>query len=132
MSPAHIESRLKGASFLIGSAVVVGDRRPYNVALLVLDHEGAAAYARQAGLGDRSVAELAEEPAVLEAVAAAVEQANSQLSSAEQIKRFRVLDVEWQPGDDEVTPTMKTKRTPILGKYAAEIEELYAVAAVAP
>ncbi len=131
MSPAHIESRLKGASFLIGSAVVVGDRRPYNVALLVLDHEGAAAFARQAGLGDRSVAELAEEPAVLEAVAAAVEQANSQLSSAEQIKRFRVLDVEWQPGDDEVTPTMKTKRAPILGKYAAEIEELYAAAAVA-
>jgi long-subunit acyl-CoA synthetase (AMP-forming) len=128
MSPAHIESRLKGASFLIGSAVVVGDRRPYNVALLVLDHDGARTFARQAGLGELSVAELAAEPAVLEAVGAAVDQANSQLSSAEQIKRFRVLAADWQPGDHEVTPTMKTKRGPILDKYADEIEELYATA----
>ena len=132
MSPAHIEGRLKGSSFLIGSAVVVGDRRPYNVALIVLDPEGAAAFARQAGLGDRPVVELAAEPLVVEAVGKAVEQANSQLSSAEQIKRFRVLTAEWQPGGAEVTPTMKTKRMPILDKYAAEIEELYAGSAARP
>ena len=129
MSPAHIESRIKSASFLIGSAVVVGDRRPYNVALIVLDPDGARALAREAGLGERSVAELATEPPVVEAVAAAVEQANGQLSKIEQIKRFTILPTEWQPGGDEVTPTMKNKRKPILAKYAAEIEELYAQSA---
>jgi long-subunit acyl-CoA synthetase (AMP-forming) len=130
MSPAHIESAIKSASFLIGSAVVVGDRRPYNVALIVLDPDGARALAREAGLGERPVAELATEPPVIEAVAAAVEQANGELSRVEQIKRFKVLPTEWQPGGEEVTPTMKNKRRPILQKYAAEIEELYASSAV--
>ena len=129
MSPAHIESRLKGASFLIGSAVVIGDRRPYNVALVVLDPDGAAAFARQAGLGDRPVAELATEPHVIEAIGEAVEQANSQLASVEQIKRFRVLATEWQAGGEELTPTLKAKRKPILDKYAREIDELYAASA---
>ena len=106
MSPANIESRLKAASPLIGSAVVIGDRRPYNVALLVL--------------------EPGVEGADEEAVAAAVEAANARLSSVEQVKRFKVLDVEWEPGGDELTPTMKLKRKPIAEKYAAEIEALYA------
>src|SRR4051812_26813259 len=97
MSPARIESRLKGASSLIGSAVAVGDRRPYNVALIVLDPDGAAAFARQADLGEQSVVELAADPRVIEAVGEGVEHANQDLANVEQIKRFRVLPTEWQP-----------------------------------
>jgi long-chain acyl-CoA synthetase len=128
MSPALIESRLKAASPLIGSAVAVGDRRPYNVALIVLDPDGAAAFARDAGLGDQPVAELATDPRVVDAVADAVEQANSRLAKVEQIKRFRILATEWQAGGEELTPTMKLKRKPIAERYAAEIDELYAAA----
>jgi long-chain acyl-CoA synthetase len=128
MSPAHIESRLKAASPLIGSAVAVGDRRPYNVALIVLDPDGAAAFARQAELGEHSVAELATDPRVIDSIGEAVERANRHLASIEQIKRFRVLATEWQPGGEELTPTMKLKRKPIAERYAAEIDELYAPA----
>jgi len=128
MSPAHIESRLKAASPLIGSAVAVGDRRPYNVALIVLDPDGAAAFARQAELGEDSVAELATDPRVIDSIGEAVERANRHLASVEQIKRFRVLATEWQPRGEELTPTMKLKRKPIAERYAAEIDELYAPA----
>jgi long-chain acyl-CoA synthetase len=128
MSPAQIESRLKAASPLIGSAVAIGDRRPYNVALIALDPDGAAAFAREAELGEQSVAELAADPRVIDAVGEAVEQANRHLAAVEQIKRFCVLPTEWQPGGEELTPTMKLKRKPIAERYAAEIDELYAAA----
>jgi long-chain acyl-CoA synthetase len=110
MSPALIEGHLKTASPLIGQALVIGDRRPYNVALLVLEPEAGA---------------QADDPAVREAVGAAVEQANAKLSRVEQIKRWKLLDEEWLPGGDELTPTMKLKRKPIAEKYAVEIEALY-------
>lgn len=108
MSPANIEAALKGASPLIGQACVVGDGRPYNVALLVLDPD----FAATVGDADRVVAE-------------AVEAANATLSRPEQIKRFTVLNGDWVPGGDELTPTMKLKRRPIFQKYAGEIEAMY-------
>jgi long-subunit acyl-CoA synthetase (AMP-forming) len=111
MSPALIEGHLKTASALIGQAMVIGDRRPYNVALLVLEPEAGA---------------QADDPAAIDAVGAAVEAANAKLSRVEQIKRWKLLDEEWLPGGDELTPTMKLKRKPIAAKYAAEIEALYA------
>ena len=111
MSPANIEGALKSAGPLIGQACVIGDRRPYNVALLVLDPE--------TGLDPRN-------PEVLERVQSEVDAANSRLSRVEQIKRFALLDDEWLPGGDELTPTMKLKRKPISEKYAEEIEGLYA------
>ena len=55
-----------------------------------------------------------------------VEAANAQLSRVEQIKKFKVIDGEWEPGGEELTPTMKLKRKPIGEKYAEEIEALYA------
>jgi long-subunit acyl-CoA synthetase (AMP-forming) len=127
MSPANIESRLKSASPLIGQAVCVGDGRPYNVALLVLDPDGAAAYGAEHGLADVSAKALADDDGVRKAVAVAVEEANSHLSRVEQIKRFTVLPVDWEPGGDELTPTMKLKRKPIAEKYAVEIEALYSL-----
>jgi long-chain acyl-CoA synthetase len=55
-----------------------------------------------------------------------VDAANEQLARVEQIKKFKLLDTEWQPGGEELTPTMKLKRKPIHEKYARDIEELYA------
>jgi long-chain acyl-CoA synthetase len=125
MSPANIEQQLKAGSPLIGQAMAVGDRRPYNVALIVLDPDAAGAFARQHGLPDASPEALAEEAVVLEEVRAGVERANSHLSRVEQIKRFKVLPCDWPPAGDELTPTMKLKRRPIAEKYAAQIEALY-------
>ncbi len=126
MSPANIEGRLKAAHPLIGTAVTIGDRRPYNVALIVLDPDVSAAFAREHGIEDASPAALAGDERVQKLVAAAVDEANSHLSRVEQIKKFAILDEEWQPGGDELTPTMKLKRRPIAEKYAARIDALYA------
>jgi long-subunit acyl-CoA synthetase (AMP-forming) len=126
MSPANIEQVVKASHPLIGQAVVIGDRRPYNVALLVLDPDVRAAYAEQHGLSGASPEDLAEDEDVVAVVAAAVEEANTHLSRVEQVKKFRILPTEWMPGGDELTPTMKLKRRPIADKYADVIEALYA------
>jgi long-subunit acyl-CoA synthetase (AMP-forming) len=125
MSPANIESTIKAAHQLIGQAVCIGDRRPYNVALLVLEPEAVLAWGRQHGLDDSSVAWIARDERLLSEVAAAVEQANRRLARVEQIKRFEVLSEEWLPGGDELTPTMKLRREPIAQKYASQIGALY-------
>jgi long-subunit acyl-CoA synthetase (AMP-forming) len=126
MSPANIEARVKSSSGLIGQAVAIGDRRAYNVALIVLDPDACAVHAAQHGLADSSPAALASDPGVRDEVAAGVARANAQLSRVEQIKRFEILPTDWEPGGDELTPTMKLKRKPIAAKYEPEIERLYA------
>ena len=126
MSPANIEAQLKQGSPLIGQAVAIGDGRPYNVALIVLDPDASAAFAAQRGLADPGPEALSADAAVLEEVTAGVERANSHLSRVEQIKRFKILPCDWPPAGDELTPTMKLKRRPISQKYAAEIDALYA------
>jgi long-chain acyl-CoA synthetase len=111
MSPANIESTLKAASGLISQACVIGDARPYNVALLTPDAEASAGLTREA----------------LEAeIGAAVERANERLSRVEQVRRYRLLAHDWVPGGVELTPTMKLKRRSIAKRYAGEIERLYA------
>jgi long-chain acyl-CoA synthetase len=125
MSPANIESNLKAASPLVGQAAAIGNRRSYNVALIVLDPDYAPVWASQNDLEGKSVDELAGEEKVRDAVQAAVDQANAKLSRVEQIKKFTILPEQWEPGGDELTPTMKLKRKPIDEKYAEEIEGLY-------
>ncbi|RDH76644.1 long-chain fatty acid--CoA ligase [Mycolicibacterium moriokaense] len=125
MSPANIENTIKAACPLIGVMLVVGDARPYNTALIVLDAESAGPYAAQRGIADDSPESLAAHPDVLSEIAAGVADGNAKLAQVEQIKRFRVLPTFWEPGGDEITLTMKLKRKPIHEKYDAEITELY-------
>jgi long-subunit acyl-CoA synthetase (AMP-forming) len=125
MSPANIEATLKTASPLIGQAAVIGDRRPYNTALIVLDADFAPAWAGQNGIEDTSLESLASNDKVREAVAEGVEAANERLARVEQIKKFHIVQGDWLPGGDELTPTMKLKRKPIDQKYASEIDALY-------
>jgi len=126
MSPANIENTIKTAHPLIGQVAVIGDRRPYNVALIVLDPDFAAAHAATAGLGDASVASVAQDAGVRQTITEAVAAANQRLARVEQIKKFELLAQEWLPGGDELTPTMKLKRKPIDAKYAEVIDALYA------
>jgi long-chain acyl-CoA synthetase len=125
MSPANIEAKLKTASPLIGQAITIGDRRPYNVALITLDPDYAPGWAAKQGLGESSLEDLADEEEVVAAVQEAVDEGNSKLSRVERVKKFKILPTEWEPGGDELTPTMKLKRKPISEKYEKEIEALY-------
>jgi long-subunit acyl-CoA synthetase (AMP-forming) len=125
MSPANIEAAIKTASPLIGQAATIGDRRPYNTAMIVLDADFAPQWGAQQGLEGTSLEELAAEPKMIEAVQRGIDEANKHLSRVEQIKRFTIVRGDWLPGGDELTPTMKLKRKPIAEKYASQIEEMY-------
>ena len=124
MSPANIESTLKGASPLIGQACVIGDGRPYNTALIVLDADFGPAWAAQQGI-EGDLGALARDERMRAAVQAGVDAANEKLARVEQIKKFHLVEGDWLPGGDEITPTMKLKRKPIAAKYTAEIDGLY-------
>jgi long-chain acyl-CoA synthetase len=126
MSPANIEATLKTASPLIGQACCIGDRRPYNTALIVLDADFAPAWAAKEGIEQTALETLARDPRVRAAVQEGVDAANVKLARVEQIKRFTIVEGDWLAGDDELTPTMKLKRKPIAEKYAAAIDEMYA------
>ncbi len=125
MSPANIEAAVKTGSPLIGQACVIGDRRPYNTALIVLDADFAPQWAAQNGLAGMELAELAERQPTIDAVQAGIDEANTHLARVEQIKKFTIVRGDWVPGGDELTPTMKIKRKPIAAKYADEIEAMY-------
>jgi long-chain acyl-CoA synthetase len=126
MSPANIEQAIKGGQPLISQVLVIGDRRPYNVAIIVLDRDGTIAFAGEHGLGEVPFEELAEQADVLAAVAAAVQAGNQRLSRPEQIKRFKVLDHDWPLGGPQLTPTAKVKRSEVTAQYQATIDDLYA------
>ncbi|WP_156687409.1 AMP-dependent synthetase/ligase [Mycobacterium sp. Marseille-P9652] len=126
LSPTNIEMAIQAASPLIDQVVAIGDARPYVTALLVLDAETAAAQAAALGMADPSAAALAQRPEAREMLTAAVREGNAKLSRVEQVKRFMIVGTPWEPGGDELTPTMKLKRKPIAEKYSAEIGKLYA------
>jgi long-subunit acyl-CoA synthetase (AMP-forming) len=126
MSPANIEATIKSASPLIGNAVCIGDAKPYNTALLVLDADFAPAWAAQQGIEGATLETLAHDQRVREALQAAVDEANAKLARVEQIKKFVIVEGDWLPGGDELTPTMKLKRKPIATKYEGDISGMYA------
>jgi long-subunit acyl-CoA synthetase (AMP-forming) len=123
LSPANIEARLKQIP-LVSQAVAIGDRRKYIGALLTLDPEAAKSWAKQNGV-EGDLAAIAERDDLIAEVERGLEVANQDLARVEQVKRFAVLAADWEPGGDELTPTMKLKRKPIAEKYADEIESLY-------
>jgi long-subunit acyl-CoA synthetase (AMP-forming) len=125
MSPANIESALKGACPLIGQICAIGDSRSYNTALIVLDPDFAPAWAAQNGLTGTPLEALATNEKLIAAVQDGVERGNRKLARVEQIKKFTIIPGDWMPGGDELTPTMKLKRKPIAQKYAADIEAMY-------
>ena len=103
---------------------MIGDARPYNTALIVLDSDFGPAWAAQQGI-EGDLGALARDERMRAAVQAGVDAANEKLARVEQIKKFHLVEGDWLPGGDEITPTMKLKRKPIAEKYGAEIDGLY-------
>ncbi|KPM50724.1 long-chain fatty acid--CoA ligase [Frankia sp. CcI49] len=124
IAPSNIENALK-ESPLIGQALVIGEGRPYLVAILTLDGETAPIIARRLGVEGTTVAELAVDPAILDAVAAVVAATNARLSRPEQIKAYELLTEEWTIGGEQLTPTLKLKRKVVISRYEDVIADLY-------
>ena len=122
ISPGNIENALR-AHQLVGHAVAIGDRRPYVTALLTLDAEDAAAMATERGW-PADPAALAAHPAVRDELQRHVDGVNARLSQVEQVKRFAILPADFAVGD-ELTPTMKVRRSVVLERYADQVAALY-------
>jgi long-chain acyl-CoA synthetase len=124
VAPQYIENLLKGDPF-VSQAVVYGDRRPYPVALITLNPEELAKFARHVGLGDKPAAEMARNPAIVERVRRTVDEVNEKLASYARLKRFAVLPGDFTQEGGELTPTLKIKRKVVGTNYADLIESLY-------
>ena len=121
ITPANLENGLKQNRW-ISQAVVVGDRRPYLVALVTLDPEEAPAFAAQHGL---SVDDLPRSEAMSAEVQRALDEVNSHVGRVEQIKKFTILDHDLSQQTGELTPTLKVKRNVVNDKYAGVVERIY-------
>jgi long-chain acyl-CoA synthetase len=124
ISPSNLEALAK-SSPIIGQAVAIGDGRKFISVLVVLDPQVAPLWAKARGIAASSMAELSENPAVVDEVRRALTVANTHLSRVEQFKRFTILPAEWSAESDELTPTMKLKRRVINSKYEPQIEAMY-------
>lgn len=126
VSPANLEAHLKTSSYIF-NACVVGDGKKYLGVVIVLDPEALAFFAGMNGLSgdDASFASLSKHEGILKEVEKAVEMTNSHVSSAESIRKFVILDHEWLPDSDVLTPTMKLKRKVVVEKYADEIASMF-------
>ncbi|MGH8971797.1 MAG: AMP-dependent synthetase/ligase [Acidimicrobiia bacterium] len=125
ISPANLEAAIKSFP-LIGQACAVGDGRAFMAALIVLDPDVTAAWAKSQGIEAAGAPELATHPDVVAEVQRCVDEANARFSQVEKVKKFTILPAEWLPDSEELTPTMKLKRRGVLNKYAEEIEAFYA------
>jgi long-chain acyl-CoA synthetase len=124
IAPQFVEQLLRRDAF-IGDAMIYGDRRPYPTALITLDPEELARFARQRGLLVPDYARLTQHPEVRARVQAAVEAVNAGLQSYAQIKKFAVIPGELTEASGELTPTQKMKRKVVAAKYRALLEGLY-------
>jgi long-chain acyl-CoA synthetase len=124
ITPANLEAEIKQLP-LVSQCVVIGDRRPYLVALVTLDPEEAVAYAKEHDLPEDPAA-LAAHPDVKARIMAHVDQINEKFARVEQVKKVKVLPQDLSQEGGELTPTMKVKRNVVAEKYAGEVEELYA------
>jgi long-chain acyl-CoA synthetase len=125
ITPANLENGLKQNRW-ISQAVVIGDRRPYLVALITLEPDEAATLAGQLGIEDAAPATLAGDERVRAEIQQAVDEVNSHVGPVEQIKRFAILDHDFSQETGELTPSLKVKRNVVHEKFADAVEDLYA------
>jgi len=124
ITPANLEAEIKQHP-LVSQCVVVGDRRPYLVALVTLDPEDAVAYAKENGLPEEP-AQLATNDDVRKAIEAHVDEVNEKFARVEQVKKIAILPEDLSQEGGELTPTLKVKRAVVTSKHEPEIEKLYA------
>jgi long-chain acyl-CoA synthetase len=124
ITPANLENEIKQHP-LVSQCVVVGDRRPYLVALVTLDPEEAVAYAKEHGLSE-DPEQLASDEDIRKAIEAHVDTINEKFARVEQVKKIAILPEDLSQENGELTPTLKVKRAVVTSKHEPEIEALYA------
>jgi len=125
ITPSEIENQLKFSPF-ISDAVVIGDQRKFLSCLVMIDHETVAQFAQEKNVPFTNFASLCRSTEVQDLIWSEIERVNKQLARVETIKKFRLIEQILTPEDEELTPTMKLRRTFVNVKYKDVIDTMYA------
>ena len=125
ITPSVMENELKFSPY-ISDAVVIGDKRKFLTCLIMIDQENVEHYAQTHSVPFTDYRSLCSRPEVVDLIGAEVARINKDFSSVEQVKKFRLIDVLLTAEDEELTPTMKLKRSFVSDKYGAMINSMYA------
>ena len=124
VTPSEIENELKFSPY-VSDAVIIGDGRKYLTSLVMVDHDNVAKFAQDQDVPFTNFASLCRAPEVVDLIRGEIDRVNETFARVEQIKDFRLIDVLLTPEDDELTPTMKLKRSFVSKKYKDVVEEMY-------
>ena len=124
ITPTELENELKFSPY-ITDAVVIGDKRPYLVAIVMIDQDNVEKFAQDREIPFSNYASLTRSPEVQELIQIELDRVNAKFARVEQIKKFFLLDKQLSAEDEELTPTMKLKRKLVEKKYAPQIEAMY-------
>jgi long-chain acyl-CoA synthetase len=130
ITPSEFENQLKFSPY-ITDAVVIGDKRPYLVALVMVDHENVEKFAQDHAIPFTNYASLCRRPEIVGLIQGEIDKVNKLFARVEQVKKFRLLETKLTAEDEELTPTMKLKRKLVNEKYKGLIESMYAERAAA-
>ena len=124
ITPSEIENQIKFSPY-VTDAVVIGDKKPYLVCLIMIDQENVEKFAQDHDVPFSNYASLTRAPEVQKLIEGEIERVNQQFARVEQVKKFRLIDKKLGAEDEELTPTMKLKRKLVSQKYAELIESMY-------
>jgi len=124
ITPSVFENELKFSPY-VSDAVIIGDKRKYLTCLVMIDQENVEHYAQTHAIPFTDYKSLCASPKIIALIDSEVSRINSEFSSVESVKKFRLIDVLLTAEDDELTPTMKLKRSFINEKYSTLIESMY-------
>ena len=124
ITPSEFENQLKFSPY-ITDAVLIGEKRPYLTALVMIDHENVERYAQDQAIPFSNFASLCRRPEIQELIESEVERVNKLFARVEQVKKFRLIEQKLTAEDEELTPTMKLKRKLVNEKYKGLIESMY-------
>jgi long-chain acyl-CoA synthetase len=130
ITPSEIENQLKFSPY-VSDAVVIGDKRPYLTCLVMIDHENVEKFAQDHDIPFTNYASLCRATEIQDLIWREIQAVNANFARVETIKRFALIERQLTPEDEELTPTMKLKRSFVNKRYAAEIDAMYRERAVA-
>jgi long-chain acyl-CoA synthetase len=124
VTPSEWENELKFSPY-ITDAVVIGDKRPYLVCIVMIDQENVEKFAQDHDVPFSNYASLTRAPEVRALIQAELDKVNRKFARVEQVKKFWLLEAQLSAEDEELTPTMKLKRKLVQTKYAPQIDAMY-------
>jgi len=130
ITPSEIENQLKFSPY-VSDAVVIGDKRPYLTCLVMIDQENVEKFAQDHDIPFTNYASLCRAQEIQDLIQREIEAVNVNFARVETIKKFYLIERQLTPEDEELTPTMKLKRSFVNKRYADEINAMYGERAVA-